>query len=114
MAANDSSNMPSGFQRFNDLLPVKTSVFDEDFARVPPANDHSSQMNSWNIAFQRVGIKRRFSRFRIELHAQALDKRIVRMVAGQGKDLLGRQASLARPVLHHNLVARDFYYACLE
>jgi len=52
-------------QRINDLLAVKPSVFDEDLARMPPANHNACQIQSRNIAFQCVWFQRRLLRLRI-------------------------------------------------
>src|SRR6266852_9416117 len=74
---------PSCSQCLNDLLPVEAPVFDENFAGVPPADDHSREMDARHIALQRIRIQRRFAAFRIKLHAQALDEREIGVVAGQ-------------------------------
>src|SRR6267142_5382627 len=77
----------SCFQSFNDLFPMKSPVLDEDFARVAPAGDYARQMHPWHIALQRLRIEFRFAAFRIELHSQALNERVVWVVSGQREDL---------------------------
>src|SRR5437868_15361551 len=47
-------------QRFNDLLPVKSPVLDEDLSRVASPNDYAAQMNSGHIALECIGIERGF------------------------------------------------------
>src|ERR1700756_2083700 len=82
------------FQRLNDLLPVKSSILDENLARVPSPDHHARQMNASNIALQRVGIERRLPRLRIKLYPQRLNKRKIRMIPRQREPLLGGQMLL--------------------
>src|SRR5260370_31970028 len=74
---------PSRSQCLDDLLPVEAPVFDENFAGVPPADDHSREMDARHIALQRIRIQRRFAAVRIELHTQVFNERAIGMVAGQ-------------------------------
>src|SRR6266851_5099306 len=61
-------------QCLNNLLPVETAVFDENLAGVPASDNHARKVDSRHVALQRIRIQRRPTAFRIELHAQALDK----------------------------------------
>src|SRR5438876_659731 len=72
-------------QGLNDLLSVKASVFNKYLARMPPANDHASQMNPRDIAFEGVRIERRLATLRIEPHPQAFNEREIGVVARKRK-----------------------------
>ena len=57
-------------ERIDDLLAVESAVLDENLAGETSANNHSGQMNPGNVAFQRVRVKRRLTRFRVEASRQ--------------------------------------------
>jgi len=72
VAINVRGRLPARALRaksLDNLFAVEAPVLDEDFARVSPANHDSCQMNSRNIALQRVGVKRRLARYGIEVHS---------------------------------------------
>src|SRR6266404_131752 len=101
----------SPLQALDDLLPMQPAVFDENFSGVAAARNHSRKMNPWHIAFQRLGIEFGFAAFRIELHPQALNKSVVRMISGQREDLSRRQSFFTGSVLDDNFVFRDLFDA---
>src|SRR6266403_2678627 len=61
-------------QRLNDLLPVESPVFDEDFAGVSASDNYARKVDSRHIALQRMRIQRRPAALWIKLHTKALDK----------------------------------------
>src|SRR4029077_11350417 len=101
-------------QRIHNLFSVESSVLNETFAGVPPANHHSSQMNPRHVAFQRVGIESRLARFRIEPHSQTFDERKIRMIPRQSEHLARRQTLFAAPIAYNHLIRRNLVYPCLE
>src|SRR5213082_115967 len=101
-------------QGLNDLLSVKASVFNKYLARMPPANDHASQMNPRDIAFEGVRIERRLATLRIEPHPQAFNEREIGVVARKRKHPPRGQSAFAGSILNHNFVARDPFYMRLE
>src|SRR5580700_1843381 len=100
----------SRLQGINDLLAVEAAVLDKNVASVPSADDHAGQVDSRHIAFERIRIKRGFSRIGVELHAQAFDKFIIGVIAGQGEYLSRGQSLLARAILHNDFLSRDLFY----
>jgi hypothetical protein len=42
-----------------DLLAVEAPVFDEDFVSPGTGHNHASHIDSWDIAFERLGIANR-------------------------------------------------------
>src|SRR5882724_5829697 len=101
----------SSFQSFNDLFPMQSPVFDENFARVAPVRDYARQMNPWHIALQRLGIEFRFAAFRIELHSQALNESVVRMIAGQREDLSRGQSPFTGSAFDNDFLGRNLFDA---
>src|SRR5882762_4204457 len=98
-----SSSLPS----FDDLFPMQPAVFDEDLSRMATAGDYAREMNPWHIALQSLGIEFWFAAFRIELHPQALNESVVRMIAGQRKNLPCRQSFFTGSVLDLDFLSRD-------
>src|SRR5579859_6204456 len=101
----------SRFQRLDNLFSVEPAIFNEYLACVPATNHHTGQMDSRNVAFQRVGVERRLSRFGIEMYAEAFDKRKIGMVAGESEHLAGTQAPLSCSVLNHHVIRLDLHHA---
>src|ERR1051326_7326937 len=87
-------------QRQGDLFTVETSVFNKDFAGVAAADNHTRQIYAWNIAFVCLRIHRRFFRHWIEFHAQAFNKREVRMISRQKENLPGGYGLVPFPVFN--------------
>src|SRR5712664_181806 len=101
---------PSSFlQSLDDLFPMQPAVFDENLSSMPTAGDYAREMNSWHVALQRPGIEFWFAAFRIELHPQALNEGVVRMIAGQRENLPCRQSFFAGSVLDHDFAGRDLF-----
>ena len=61
-------------ERLDNLFAVESPVLDEDFSRVTPTNHDACQMNSRNVALQRIWIKRGLARYGIKMNSQALDE----------------------------------------
>src|SRR6266404_5157965 len=101
----------SYLQSFYDLLTMQPSVFDENLSGVAAAGDYAREMNPWHIALQRLGMKFWFAAFRIELHPQALNESVVRMISGQREHLSRRQSFFTGSVLDDNFVFRDLFDA---
>src|SRR5580700_3813790 len=80
-------------KRGDDLLAVKAAIFDENFAGVDPADDHAGEIQTGNIALERLRIESGFIGLRIELHAELAQEIEIGMVAGENKDLHGGQES---------------------
>src|SRR5438128_9751920 len=91
-------------QCVDDLLPVKTAIFNENLAGVPSTDHHAGQMQPLNIAFQRLWVQRRFLRMRIEVYAETLNELIIRMIPGQRKYLPRRQPLFSAAILHKHFV----------
>src|SRR2546427_12770980 len=104
----------SSFQSFDDLLPMQPAVFDENLSRMTTAGDYPREMNPWHIAFQRFGIEFWFAAFRVELHPQALDESVVRMIAGQRENLSCRQSFFTGSVHDHDFLSRDLFDPCFK
>src|SRR5882762_6941210 len=100
-----SSSLPS----FHDLFPMQPAVFDENLSRMATAGDYARQMNSWHIALQRLGIEVWFAAFRIKPHPQALNKSVVRVIAGQRENLPCWQPFFTGSVLDHDFLSRDLF-----
>src|SRR5689334_10932512 len=93
---------------------MKASVFDEDFAGMPPPDDHPCQVDSRHIALQRVRIQRWSSAFGVELHTQTLDERKIRVVAGQGEHMFCRKPLSLPMLLNHYFVLGELLNAGIK
>src|SRR5260370_28975601 len=93
---------------------MEASVFDENLASMPSADDHSGQMDSRHIALERIRIQRRFAAFRIKPHAQAFNEREIGMVAGQREHAPRGQSLLTVSIFDHDFFLRDALHARLE
>src|SRR5580765_3808528 len=89
---------------------MESPVLDEDFSSVSPANHDACQVNSRNVALQRLGIKRRLARYGVEMHSQALDKGEIRMVTGQREDLLCGKPLFTSGVTHDYFLRSNFLH----
>src|SRR5713101_8887251 len=101
-------------QRLNDLLPVEAPVFDEYLAGVPPADNHSGQMDPRHIALQRIRIKRRLAAFGIEPYTKFFEEGKIGMVAGQREHASRRQSQLTGSIFDNDFLIRDLLHARLE
>ena len=109
-----SSHGGSFFERLDDLFAVETPVLDENLARVTPPDDYPSQVDTGHIALKRIRIQRRPAAFWIELHTQALNERIVRVITSKSEYLLCRDSLRLSMLLDHHFVSGDFLYPGLE
>src|SRR5882724_4629474 len=103
----------SGKSRGN-LLPVKAPVLDKNLPGVAAAHHYSRQMNSWHIALKRIRIQLWLARHRIELHAQAFDEPVVRVIPRERKNVFRGDAALALWSLHHHGVASKLLHCGVE
>src|ERR1700676_4300784 len=94
-------------ERLDNLLSVKPPVLNENLSRVPPANHHARQVNSRNVALQRVRIERRLAGNRIEMHSQVLDELEIRMISSEGEYLFCGQPLFAAAVGDNHFVRRN-------
>src|SRR6267143_3309184 len=99
----------SSLQSFDDLFPMQPAVFDENLSRMATAGDYAREMNPWHIALQSLGIEVWFAAFRIELHPQALNESVVRMIPGQRENLPCRQSFFTGSILDDDFLSRDLF-----
>src|SRR5262249_50751318 len=101
-------------QRVDNLLSVKTPIFDENLARVPPTDHHPGKMQASYIAFQGFRVKCRLFRMGVQLHAKALDEGKIWMISSQRKHLPRGQPLFASAVLDNHFVRRTRFHSCIE
>src|SRR2546423_661353 len=91
-----------------DLLPIISTVFDEDF-RDSVACDHATcYVDARHRGFERLGIQLRASRFGIECDAETLEQRKVGMKADERIDTIGANALfVAESTAHHHVALCD-------
>src|SRR5439155_22323073 len=81
--SNPISQRTSRAQCLNNLFPVEAAVFDEYLPRVPPADNHSRQIDPGHVTLPRVRIQRRLAAFWIQLHAQTVNEREIGLIPAQ-------------------------------
>src|SRR3984893_7059448 len=71
----------------DDLTAVKAAIFDENLRRIFPADHHSRQVDSGDVALERVGIAVRPSRVAVGSNPLPFDELEIGVVASHRKDL---------------------------
>src|ERR1700733_9359697 len=91
-----------GLDILGDLTAMESAVLDENLVSAHAGNDHSGEVETGDIALQRLRIARRAAVFPFHLYANGSLKIKVGMVPGQGKDkiIVQRNRSLGRQQLH--------------
>src|ERR1700685_2536982 len=79
-------------QVIGNLLAMKAAVLDEDFVGTRPRDDHPSNVDSGDVAFERHWIADRTALLLRKFNAHAAQKIVVRVVANQSQHKVVLQA----------------------
>src|SRR5579859_1244037 len=91
-----------------DLTSVKSPVFDEDFIRVHPGDDHTRQIDSGTGTLQGIRVGARALCLRIQSDSGGVQELEVRLVANECKDKVILQVTFAFGSGNANGLRQDF------